>query len=192
MGFDLFGKHIITGDHSQIPKGKGKPHPYIWLLALKVWILKEEMWLDWNFKFSVPLSHQRNICWWQTCQNDESEITKYYEEKYGGDIKPWEVLVFEDGAIGAEAAAAAGMNFVWVPHDEFVQLLESQRLKKWQKSSWKVYDTTNITDQEKELLKALETDKQHATSHEILNSLNEFDLKKYRLAAWEGRKTTWK
>lgn len=184
-GFDLFGKHIITGDHSQIPKGKGKPHPYIWLLALKSLNSERRDVARLEFLNSRSLSATKGTSVDdKLVKNDESEITKYYEEKYGGDIKPWEVLVFEDGAIGAEAAAAAGMNFVWVPHDEFVQLFgESKTQEMAKRVHEKVYDTTNITDQEKELLKALETDKQHATSHEILNSLNEFDLKKYRLAA---------
>lgn len=34
-GFDLFGEHIVVGDDSRIPKGRGKPHPDIWLTALE-------------------------------------------------------------------------------------------------------------------------------------------------------------
>lgn len=34
-GFKYFGKHIITGDDSRIPKGKGKPHPDIWFACLE-------------------------------------------------------------------------------------------------------------------------------------------------------------
>lgn len=33
-GFDLFGKHIVVGDDERIPKGRGKPHPDIWQVAL--------------------------------------------------------------------------------------------------------------------------------------------------------------
>ncbi|ODV78080.1 HAD-like protein [Suhomyces tanzawaensis NRRL Y-17324] len=33
-GFDLFGKHIVTGDDPRIPKGRGKPCPDIWLACL--------------------------------------------------------------------------------------------------------------------------------------------------------------
>lgn len=33
--FDLFGKHIITGDDPRVPKGRGKPCPDIYLAALK-------------------------------------------------------------------------------------------------------------------------------------------------------------
>lgn len=34
-GFDLFGDHIVVGDDSRIPAGRGKPHPDIWLVALE-------------------------------------------------------------------------------------------------------------------------------------------------------------
>jgi pseudouridine-5'-monophosphatase len=33
-GFDLFGKHVVVGDDARIPKGRGKPHPDIWQVAL--------------------------------------------------------------------------------------------------------------------------------------------------------------
>ncbi|EGV66757.1 beta-phosphoglucomutase family hydrolase [Yamadazyma tenuis] len=31
---DFFGDHIVTGDDTRIPKGKGKPEPYIWYVCL--------------------------------------------------------------------------------------------------------------------------------------------------------------
>lgn len=34
-GFDLFGRHIVTGDDPRIAPGRGKPCPDIWLLALE-------------------------------------------------------------------------------------------------------------------------------------------------------------
>lgn len=34
-GFKLFGSHIVTGDDPRVPKGRGKPHPDIWLVALE-------------------------------------------------------------------------------------------------------------------------------------------------------------
>lgn len=34
-GFDLFKHHIVTGDDERVPKGRGKPHPDIWLVALE-------------------------------------------------------------------------------------------------------------------------------------------------------------
>uniref|UniRef100_A0A060TAH9 ARAD1D19536p n=1 Tax=Blastobotrys adeninivorans TaxID=409370 RepID=A0A060TAH9_BLAAD len=34
-GFDLFGDHVVVGDDSRIPKGRGKPNPDIWLVALE-------------------------------------------------------------------------------------------------------------------------------------------------------------
>lgn len=33
--FDLFGQHRVTGDDERVPKGRGKPKPDIWLVALK-------------------------------------------------------------------------------------------------------------------------------------------------------------
>lgn len=33
-GFDVFGPHVVTGDDSRIPRGRGKPCPDIWLVAL--------------------------------------------------------------------------------------------------------------------------------------------------------------
>lgn len=34
-GFELFGEHIVVGDDERIPKGRGKPFPDIWLVALE-------------------------------------------------------------------------------------------------------------------------------------------------------------
>ncbi|ODQ66651.1 HAD-like protein [Nadsonia fulvescens var. elongata DSM 6958] len=34
-GFDLFRSHIVVGDDPRIPKGRGKPCPDIWLVALE-------------------------------------------------------------------------------------------------------------------------------------------------------------
>lgn len=34
-GFQLFRHHVVTGDDPRVPKGRGKPHPDIWLAALK-------------------------------------------------------------------------------------------------------------------------------------------------------------
>jgi pseudouridine-5'-monophosphatase len=33
-GFKYFGEHIVTGDDPRIPKGRGKPHPDIWIVCL--------------------------------------------------------------------------------------------------------------------------------------------------------------
>lgn len=32
---DFFGDQIVTGDDGRIPRGKGKPHPYIWYVCLE-------------------------------------------------------------------------------------------------------------------------------------------------------------
>lgn len=34
-GFELFEHHIVTGDDSRIPPGRGKPNPDIWLVCLE-------------------------------------------------------------------------------------------------------------------------------------------------------------
>lgn len=34
-GFQLFGKHVVTGDDPRIPPGRGKPQPDIWLVCLE-------------------------------------------------------------------------------------------------------------------------------------------------------------
>lgn len=34
-GFDLFEEHIVTGDDTRIPPGRGKPNPDIWLVCLE-------------------------------------------------------------------------------------------------------------------------------------------------------------
>lgn len=34
-GFALFGSHIVVGDDTRIPAGRGKPFPDIWLVALE-------------------------------------------------------------------------------------------------------------------------------------------------------------
>lgn len=33
-GFKYFAEHIVTGDDQRIPKGRGKPHPDIWMVCL--------------------------------------------------------------------------------------------------------------------------------------------------------------
>ena len=33
--FEVFGSHIVTGDDTRIPSGRGKPHPDIWRVCLE-------------------------------------------------------------------------------------------------------------------------------------------------------------
>ena len=47
----------------------------------------------------------------------EPEIFQIAAEKFGENIDPSKVLVFEDAHLGVEAANRAGMNVVWV-YDE--------------------------------------------------------------------------
>ncbi|CCK68362.1 haloacid dehalogenase superfamily protein KNAG_0A07080 [Huiozyma naganishii CBS 8797] len=43
---------------------------------------------------------------------------KMLNEKFGGDIKPSECLVFEDGIPGVKSGKAFGAHVIWVPHPE--------------------------------------------------------------------------
>ncbi|KZF19318.1 HAD-like protein [Xylona heveae TC161] len=90
---DLFDRHFpndrrILGDDPRIPKGRGKPAPDIYLMALR--LLNESIRRTWeeNGRVGEP----------------EPEIT------------PEECLVFEDSVPGVEAGRRAGMRVIWCPH----------------------------------------------------------------------------
>ncbi|CAG78662.1 HAD-like domain-containing protein [Yarrowia lipolytica] len=84
-GFELFGDHIVVGDDERIPKGRGKPNPDIWQVALK------------------SLNDQRHA---------------------GDQIKPNEVLVFEDGIPGVVSGRAAEAHVIWVPDQRLLNVLK--------------------------------------------------------------------
>lgn len=88
--FDYFDeRHKVLGDDPRIPKGRGKPAPDIYLLALK------------------------------TINDARTEQGKDH-------IRPEECLVFEDSVPGVEAGRRAGMQVVWCPHAELLELYKGK------------------------------------------------------------------
>ncbi|KAK0109134.1 hypothetical protein ONS96_002959 [Cadophora gregata f. sp. sojae] len=80
----------ILGDDERVKKGRGKPAPDIYRVALE----------------AVNSSISKNA-------EEEGEERKK-------PIMPNESLVFEDSIVGVEAGRRAGMRVVWVPHVELV------------------------------------------------------------------------
>lgn len=123
--FSHFEGCVVCGDDWQLKRGK--PHPDPFCLAA--------------YRY-LGLSIQ---------PNPENGIYDSPEELYfgsEGSIRPDEILVFEDGILGVQAARAAGMRVVWVPGPEVRRLsgtdnqdgkmadeiLES--LDQWDGSAW--------------------------------------------------------
>ena len=77
----------VLGDDERIPKGRGKPAPDIYLLALET--INEGI-------------RRANM--------------KLGEAQREQEIRPEECLVFEDSVPGVEAGRRAGMQAVWCPH----------------------------------------------------------------------------
>ncbi|MCJ1351223.1 MAG: Pseudouridine-5'-phosphatase [Icmadophila ericetorum] len=79
---------VVLGDDPRIPKGKGKPAPDIYLLALET--------------INAAIR----------ARNAKINGVGAFERE----IAPEECLVFEDSVPGVEAGRRAGMRVVWVPH----------------------------------------------------------------------------
>ncbi|KAL9088460.1 MAG: hypothetical protein Q9165_006184 [Trypethelium subeluteriae] len=76
----------VLGDDERIPKGRGKPAPDIYLLALET--------------INEGIRRQ-----------NQSDDAKQEQE-----VRPDECLVFEDSVPGVESGRRAGMQVVWCPH----------------------------------------------------------------------------
>ncbi|EED13167.1 HAD superfamily hydrolase, putative [Talaromyces stipitatus ATCC 10500] len=88
--FSLFPKsRQVLGDDPRIGKGRGKPLPDIYLLALET--INQEL-----------------------CEKEEEPI------------KPEECLVFEDAVPGVEAGRRAGMQVVWCPHPNVLDVYKGR------------------------------------------------------------------
>ena len=90
--FDVFPPaQRVLGDDERVPRGRGKPAPDIYLVALgtiNAAIRKEE---------AASGGGKRE------------------------EVKPEECLVFEDSVPGVEAGRRAGMRVVWCPHPELLK-----------------------------------------------------------------------
>ncbi|KAF2239892.1 HAD-like protein [Viridothelium virens] len=90
--FSVFAKdRRVLGDDERIPKGRGKPAPDIYLLALET--------------INEGIRRQ-----------NQSDGMKQEQE-----IRPDECLVFEDSVPGVESGRRAGMQVVWCPHSGLLQ-----------------------------------------------------------------------
>ncbi|KAI9713085.1 MAG: hypothetical protein M1820_001070 [Bogoriella megaspora] len=85
--FSIFlSEQRVLGDDPRIPKGKGKPAPDIYLVAL------------------------------ETINQSIREANKVDGTEQEPEIRPEQCLVFEDSVPGVEAGRRAGMQVVWCPH----------------------------------------------------------------------------
>jgi len=149
-------RHIVVGDDHRIPKGRGKPLPDIYLLALQA-------------------------------------INESLDAEGDGErpITPEECLVFEDSVPGVEAGRRAGMRVVWVPHPGLLEVYRGQEEQV----------LAGLTGEHKED-DLVHTDGLPVAGSpgypgelkdgwgEILNSLEEFDYRKYGIEVGDARYTS--
>jgi len=114
--FDAFPAHArVLGDDGRIPKGRGKPCPDIYLLALEmvngeIRRRKEEARAAGGDGGNTETETGTG-----TEKGPDSRVDEamYADEP---EIRPDECLVFEDSVPGVEAGRRAGMQVVWCPH----------------------------------------------------------------------------
>ncbi|PLW19555.1 hypothetical protein PCANC_01555 [Puccinia coronata f. sp. avenae] len=102
--FSVFQGKVICGDDPDLKRGKPNPDPFL-LAAARHLGMKLEPDPVTGFLEPPPV--------------DQSGPTTNH-------LRPDQILVFEDGLAGVEAAKAAGMKVVWVPDPELKNLLTQQ------------------------------------------------------------------
>lgn len=170
--FDLFDGNIITGDDERIPKGRGKPSPDIWLVALQqLNSRRREFFSKLLYKSYTKTDKLNRIGTESVSSIDKTgtDFEKVYSEHYGGDIKPHECLVFEDSFLGIQSAISAKMNYVWVPHYQVSKLLGNDKMNQLVNE---FQAQGNQGDFEKS---------KHLTKGEIVGSLDRFNLSQYNI-----------
>jgi len=100
--FSAFEGKVICGDDAELKRGKPHPDPFL-LAATRHLGMKLERDPVTGF-LEPPSAHQL-----------EPDA-----------LRPDQILVFEDGLAGVQAAKAAGMKVVWVPDPELKVLLTQQ------------------------------------------------------------------
>ncbi|KAI1795624.1 HAD-like protein [Ganoderma leucocontextum] len=92
--FDRFGGRVVCADDGLFERGRGKPHPDIFLVAAERFLGRE-------------------VGMGEVLEGSVSEVQRAVRAKG---------LVFEDGIPGVQAGKRAGMNVVWVPDANLVSL----------------------------------------------------------------------
>ncbi|POW13697.1 hypothetical protein PSHT_07632 [Puccinia striiformis] len=106
--FSAFEGKVVCGDDEELKRGK--PHPDPFLLAASRHLGMKLEKCDPATGFLEP----------------PSSSTGQTEEGLESTLRADQILVFEDGLAGVQAAKAAGMKVVWVPDPELKNLLNRQ------------------------------------------------------------------
>ncbi|EFP90611.1 uncharacterized protein PGTG_16637 [Puccinia graminis f. sp. tritici CRL 75-36-700-3] len=109
--FSAFEAKVVCGDDPELKRGKPHPDPFLLAAARHLGMKLEP---DPITGFLEPPSA------------DQSSSSSSSSE---GALRPEQILVFEDGLAGVQAAKAAGMKVVWVPDPELKNVLLRQNDK---------------------------------------------------------------